>query len=421
MRALIGPDLVRTLTLENRDYRDRKLTGFVLRTRATGTHSYIVQLGRGRSVTIGRVGDVTPEAARLTAQAMLSTVSRETLKLMADDPATSLREARARARGATRGRRGNRRMTFRIFVDEHYGPWATENRKTGAETADRLRNRFADFDGLLLAELSAFTIERWRSDRLKAGKKATTVNRDFAALRAALSKAIEWGLLKQAHPMATVKPSRTDTIGHIRYLDDDEARRLLAALAARDDRRRAERENANEWRRARGYDELPTHDVYTDHLTPIVTLALHTGCRRGELFNLCWRDVDLVGALLTVTGDSAKSGLSRRIPLNSEAVKVLRAWKPANPERDGYVFPGEDGARLEDIKTAFLKLVKDATIERFRFHDLRHTFASKLVMAGVDLNTVRELLGHADLKMTLRYAHLAPEHKAAAVAKLVRA
>ena len=71
------------------------------------------------------------------------------------------------------------------------------------------------------------------------------------------------------------------------------------------------------------------------------------------------------------------------------------------------------------LKTAWQKVAKAAKLHAFTFHDLRHTFASKLVQAGVDLNTVRELLGHADIKMTLRYAHLAPEHKAAAVAKLV--
>jgi len=85
------------------------------------------------------------------------------------------------------------------------------------------------------------------------------------------------------------------------------------------------------------------------------------------------------------------------------------------------VFPGQTGAPLNNVRRSWEGVLQAAHITRFRWHDLRHTFASKLVMAGVDLNTVRELLGHSDYKMTQRYAHLAPEHKAAAVAKLVTA
>jgi len=159
-------------------------------------------------------------------------------------------------------------------------------------------------------------------------------------------------------------------------------------------------------------------------LTTIVLLALNTGMRKGEIFNLDWRDVDLVGAQVTVRGEGAKSGQTRYIPLNSEAVDVLTSWRATTTQPDGYVFPGRgdsDDGRLDDVKKAWLPVVKAAKLQMFRFHDLRHSFASKLVMAGVDLNTVRELLGHADLKMTLRYSHLAPEHKAAAVAKLLGA
>jgi site-specific recombinase XerD len=79
------------------------------------------------------------------------------------------------------------------------------------------------------------------------------------------------------------------------------------------------------------------------------------------------------------------------------------------------VFAGKDGKSFVDIKTAWNKLLRDAGISDFHWHDLRHHFASRLVMRGVDLNTVRELMGHGDIKMTLRYAHLAPEHKKAAI------
>ena len=94
------------------------------------------------------------------------------------------------------------------------------------------------------------------------------------------------------------------------------------------------------------------------------------------------------------------------------------AWRNQT-DSTGLVFPSPvTGESLISIKRSWGAVVKDAKLEDFTFHDLRHTFASKLVMKGVDLNTVRELLGHASIDMTLRYAHLAPEHKAAAVAVL---
>jgi integrase len=418
MRALIGPDLLRRLPVENKDVRDTKLTGFVLRCRASGAHSYLVTLGRGRSKTIGRVGEMAPEAARLAANAILQSVSRNTLSLMADDLSLTMREARTKAHGTVRRSKASR-QTLKTFIEETYAPWARAHRKTGDETVARLLARFADFADVRLADLTGFAIERWRSSRHKAGAAPATTNRDLAALRGALSKAVEWQVIK-AHPLRDVKAARVDAIGHVRFLSADEEAHLFAALDARDECRRRERDTANAWRPERGYDELPAFGVYTDHLHPLVLLALQTGCRRGELFDLQWRDVDLVAARLTVRAEAAKSGRARVVPMNADAVSAVRAWQPAGVESTDYVFPADDGRRLQDVKTAFLKIAREIGLKDFRFHDLRHSFASNLVAAGVDLNTVRELLGHTDLKMTIRYAHLAPAHKAAAVAKLVR-
>ena len=123
----------------------------------------------------------------------------------------------------------------------------------------------------------------------------------------------------------------------MRYLSPDEEKRLRAALEARDAGRNKKREAANRWRRERGYAEWPADNP--DHLTPIVLLALNTGLRKGEIFDLQWSDVDLAGALLTVRGEGAKSGQTRHVPLNTEAVDVLTAWQAAT-SADGYVFPG---------------------------------------------------------------------------------
>jgi len=400
MRAKLNADYVRKLPLEDVDIWDTKYPGLVLRCRASGVHTYRVTYGRGKWVTLGRADVLTPDDARVKARDELNRIDK------GHDP----KAARLEAKGD---------LTLKHYLDDHYAPWMTADRPRTKQLL-RLNGAFADLADTKLRDLSEFQLERWRSARLKDDISAGTCNRDLSALRSALTRAVKWKLLKK-NPLTEVKKLREDENSSIRYLSPDEERRLRAALTRRDTKRTARREAANAWRRERGYKEFPAENP--DHLTPIVLVALNTGLRKGEIFALTWPTVDMKRALLTVRGEGAKSGQTRHVPLNADVLAVLKQWHTAtDAPTTGYVFPGRgdsDDGQLDDIKTAWVPLLKAAKITGFRFHDLRHTFASKLVMAGVDLNTVRELLGHSELKMTLRYAHLAPEHKAAAVAKLV--
>ena len=212
---------------------------------------------------------------------------------------------------------------------------------------------------------------------------------------------------------------KADKSGRVRFLSAAEESALRDALIAREDRMRAERIRMNTWRNERHLDPLPPREgELIDHLKPMVLLALNTGLRRGELFSLKWSDVDLDAKMLTVVATSAKSGQTRRIPLNEEALTVLTTWRNRQGNAEGLVFPGADGARLTNITKSWGGVVKFAKLSGFNFHDLRHTFASRLVQAGVDLNTVRTLLGHSEIATTLVYAHLAPDNLRAAVEKV---
>jgi len=146
-------------------------------------------------------------------------------------------------------------------------------------------------------------------------------------------------------------------------------------------------------------------------------MSVNTGLRYGELAGLEWSAVDLRAKVLTVTGRTSKGAKTRHIPLNTEALDVLMRWRGEGAGK-GLVFANADGSRIGSVKTAWLAVLKAAKIESFRWHDLRHSFASKLVQRGVDLAVVRELLGHGDFSLTLRYAHLEPKQKAEAVARL---
>lgn len=155
----------------------------------------------------------------------------------------------------------------------------------------------------------------------------------------------------------------------------------------------AARASSNAWREVRGYTQLPALDAaFADYLKPMSLLKLKTGLRRGEIFNLVWSDINLGSKNLTVKGEGSKSHQTRFIPLNSECITLLKAWRQKS-ESD-LVFPSPiTGKRFNNISKAWKTLMLRAEVKDFRFHDLRHTFASNLVMKGVDLYTVKELMG----------------------------
>src|SRR3972149_4408879 len=154
------------------------------------------------------------------------------------------------------------------------------------------------------------------------------------------------------------------------------------------------------------------------HLRPIVITALNTGMRKEEILSLEWeRHIDLRHGFILL--DITKNGERREIPIN----QTLRGTLQGIVRRidSPYVFIDGEGRRFKNIKRSFHSACKKAGIKDFRFHDLRHCFASHLIMAGVDITTIKELLGHKTLTMTLRYAHLAPSHKVKAVEMLEKA
>jgi integrase len=248
-----------------------------------------------------------------------------------------------------------------------------------------------------------------------------TIKRDIASLKAAYNRAVEWELMAIS-PISKVKRPKIDQNPKIRFLTDEEETCLRAALDNREENMRAERTRANDWRRSRGYPLLPDlrQLAYCDHLKPMVLLSLNTGMRRGEIFDLTWHHIDFPNRMITVPAWASKSAQTRHIPMNQETLLCLTQWRKLTAIEQKLVFENHLGERFGEIKTAWTGLLKKAGITRFRWHDLRHHFASKLVMSQVDLNTVRELLGHSDYKMTLRYAHLAPQYKRRAVEVLDR-
>lgn len=146
------------------------------------------------------------------------------------------------------------------------------------------------------------------------------------------------------------------------------------------------------------------------HLTPIIICALQTGMRRGEIFNLKWSNIDFEYGFIELL--ETKSGKSRKIPISDKLQKVFETLN----QNTTYVFTNpETNLPYTDIKKSFKSILKKANIENFRFHDFRHTVATRLATSNIDLIVVKEILGHADIQTTMRYAHAVPKRKLDAI------
>jgi integrase len=224
-------------------------------------------------------------------------------------------------------------------------------------------------------------------ERLRPGHQAGTVNQYLATLSHALTTAVvEWGWLDSS-PLRRVRRLR-EPRGRVRWLDEAERQRLLAACAA----------SANRV------------------LLPVVILALSTGARKQELLSLTWRDVDLRRERLLL--HQTKTDKPRSVPLTERALSEMQALAKVRRIDTALVFPRRDGRAPLDLRYAWQQALRQAGLADFRFHDLRHTCASYLAMNGASLVEIAEVLGHTTLQMVKRYAHLAEAHTAQVVARM---
>lgn len=239
-----------------------------------------------------------------------------------------------------------------------------------------------------LNEISNEDVEWFKSKRSREVKPAT-VNRELTVLRHMMSKAVEWDFIAKS-PLNGVKILKVpETLERI--LDPSEESRLISACDL----------------------------IRSRFLRSAILLALNTGMRRGELMSLTWDHIDFTRNVVRIVNAKSRSG-NRSVPLNRMANAILTELQRSKTSL--YVFPSnrKKDSRLLDLKKGFKRAVKLANLRHIRFHDLRHTFATRLVQAGVDIITVQHLLGHAKITMTARYAHSPDPSRIAAVRQLDR-
>lgn len=277
--------------------------------------------------------------------------------------------------------RKTRAWTFRRLAEEAISRKALRLAPATIETDRHRLNQLLPHIGMMRHDrLNAERIEETLAKLKAGGLSNSTLNRYRSFISSVFSHAVKINLVAM-NPVSRVGRYREND-SRLRWLRPEEEERIRAAL------------------------RVDTHRWEFD-------LALHTGMRRGEQWSLRWKDVDLERGNLTVKGKTGR----RHIVANETAIAALRKLHMRSGDGD-LVSPDNDGSAKRDWRTWLREAVKEAAVDNFHWHDLRHTFASRLVMAGVDIRTVQDLLGHKSINQTMRYAHLSADHRKQAVAKM---
>lgn len=284
---------------------------------------------------------------------------------------------------------------FADFVVESFLPYSEANKKSFTNDVYICRLLVSYFKGKTVRQFTPPLIEEFKQwllakpivygpedDKKERPRSLATVNNHLRVLSKILSLAVDAELI-DANPVFRVRKFKPNN-RRLRVLSDEEEAELLATLED------------------------------NDLIRCIVIVALNTGLRRGEIFNLKWPDVDFQRGRLIVR--KTKASKERYVPMNATVRELLASIPRLLTD---YVFPSpKTTGRLTDIKKSFRSAVDLAEIDNLRFHDLRHTFATRLADAGTDAYTLMEIMGHADLKTTMIYVHASGDAGRKAVEKL---
>jgi integrase len=256
-----------------------------------------------------------------------------------------------------------------------YLPWAKEHKKSWKDDSwyymKHLKSRFGN---KRMDKLAPIDIERMKKELRESGYAPATIKHQIAILRRLFNLARKWNLYEGKNPVESVEMPKIDN-QITEFLRNEELNRLFKVLEG--------------W---------PCQES-----SALIKFALFSGLRKGEILRLTWDEVNFEQEVITLR--DPKGGKSQTIPISHQALTVLKGLARTST----YVFPGQGGGQKTDFRRPWYKIRKAASLpDNFRFHGLRHHFASTLVSNGVDLLVVQKLLTHKDAKTTQRYAHLAP-------------
>ncbi len=376
---------VRKCKPKDKGYRvfDSTVTGLCLNVGVSGLKSwslfYTNRDNKRQNYRFGSTSQYNASEAKDEARKLLNSIAGGA------DPVAKKQAAKA-------FKKASESRTLSKYLNGAYWDEHLSKQKSGEATRKRIAASYNQFLNADMAKLTPAILNKHRTERYDAGIKPQTLNRERVALHALLAAAVKDKLI-------TSNPADAENHPKLKAVDDKRVRYLG---------QHDEHSDHAEGERTRFMAALSATPAQTQ---AIVGLCMETGMRRGEIFNLTWGAVSLKKRVRTVDAHTAKGDKRRDIGLNDKATAILTKWKrgQGNVTRlDGLVFPSHTGRKLTTIRTTWNTLVTTAQVEDFKFHDIRHDVASRLVMAGVSLYEVAAILGHSDVSMTQRYAHLAP-------------